>query len=104
MQLATSGAEPGVKQTSVASGLSAGTSVPLVPLGANRVWRSAISPHAQRKVRLLHRHTSLRLCSGMSAPLGLVTRSLGNWSVNTDAQVRPCAARTSTLCAGYFQR
>jgi hypothetical protein len=27
-----------------------------------------------------------------------------NKSINTDAQVRPCAARTRLVCAGYLQR
>jgi hypothetical protein len=29
---------------------------------------------------------------------------LSNWSIDADAQVRPCAARTPFLCAGHFQR
>jgi hypothetical protein len=30
--------------------------------------------------------------------------ALHNRSINTDAQVRPCALRTRLVCAGYLQR
>ena len=48
-----------------------------------------------------------RVCqSHLGAPgwLALAASAAYNRSINTDAQVRPCAARTRLVCAGYLQR
>jgi hypothetical protein len=51
------------------------------------------SLHSLRKSRL-----------GAPGWLALSTAAAYNRSINTDAQVRPCALRTRLVCAGYLQR
>jgi len=49
-------------------------------------------------------HSLRKLCVGAQPRLALAAAARHNRSIDTDAQVRPCAARTSSLCAGHFQR
>ena len=92
-----------MKQTGVASRLSLGTLVPVVPVGAQPGFAQTVGAARPRKARLAHRHPSLQLCCGMAASLALATRSPGNWSANTDPQLQE-AASPQGLRSGQLQR
>jgi hypothetical protein len=49
-------------------------------------------------------HPLRQLHPGVPGWLALAGAAAYNRSINTDAQVRPCAARTRLVCAGYLQR
>jgi hypothetical protein len=60
------------------------------------LWSPMPPFNRQHRLRKLH----------LVAPgwLALASAAAYNRSINPDAQVRPCAARTRLVCAGYLQR
>jgi hypothetical protein len=76
------------------------TAAAVAPLGDPRPPVKGLHKRSSRFERSLP-FSSARSIFGS---LGTPRIQLYNWSIDADAQVRPCTARTRPVCAGHFQR
>jgi hypothetical protein len=87
---------PGSKPQRFSGGPSRACGLAAIQLG--------IAPAAPKAGRALGAVVSASCRSARKVGLALARAASDNWSIDTDAQVHPCAARTRPVCAGHLQR